>query len=120
MDINLVKQMIYIGLEDLIKYKIADEATKEEVQEGIKVKLNLTKHFTNILKSHYRKGNSIENSIVLSIMAYSPEASEQDWSGMYAVIVNCLGLIKEEEISKEEEEMFDKVFREAIRNRERV
>lgn len=120
MDTDLVKQMIDIGLADLIKYKIADNAVREDAQEGVKVKLELTKHFTNIIKSHFRKGKSIETSITLSIMAYAPEASEQDWSGMYAVIVNCMGLIRETEISQEEDEMFDKVFKKAIQDRSGV
>ena len=120
MDTDLVKQMIDIGLADLIKYKIADKATREDHKDGVKVYLTLTKYFTNIIRSHFRKGQTLENSIILSIMAYAPEASEQDWSGMYAVIVNCMDLIKDDEITKEEEEQFDKIFKKMIQDRSGV
>lgn len=121
MDIELVKTMIDIGLYDLLKYKISESVDSTDTDNGIKVKIHLTEHFLTVLKSNIRQTRNIDNSIILSIMAYAPQASEQEWSAMYSIIVNCLGLINPNEtITPEEDENLDRMFKQSIKDRESV
>ena len=121
MDDLLIRQMVDIGLDDLIKYKIASKAERSIHDENIRVKIRLNKHFITILTSNIKQTRNTDSSIILSIMSYAPEATENELSAMYSIIINVLGLVSpDEKMTHEEESDWNRIFKKAIQDRNSI